>query len=594
MIALLEIPLALFASGTLAYHLCLILGWSSSAIIFPFLGIAGGYFYLSATRLHAALTSDTGARNYAAIVIACGIVLGSAMLFISRPDADDVQFFHAALLQLQNLEQPFFLTEEIYDVKQLPKSIIETIPFYERSVALVSHALGIDPLYSYQNVTLFITSIGFFLIYTLIYRELGANRVLALIATLTAILFLFLDGGNHRSFGNTSIIRMWQGKVIMWTLIVPLSMLGTYLFLKKPDIPRFIFVLLCSVTGLGLTATGLFLIPAMIFATSLACAASSGFRPPAARDVLLINTASAYSILILGGIASGILQSYSLNDLYAGWGATWFDSLKLVIPNTATLLRNLAFLLVIPLLVLRSPYNRWLPAVTLALILLYTNPLTGPLIMDQITAGSYWRIAYLFPVPLAAGLTGIAIYNIARGNLKDLRSVTALLLVASLTWVSYEHNILSPGQRMAPVWFKQPSGYRFPPNELEISELVADTLENGDHLLAPERIIHIVPLLKPGIDLEAGRKFNTRFVFSNAGLDGEGKRRVIAQKLVTDCRRSRLADRAFRVSVDHGVNALVIGQCQPKLLWPMTSLILSTGNWKRVVEKNGYIFYVKK
>jgi len=575
---LMEIALGAFTSGTLAYHFCLVFSLPASAIFLPSLSIFALYFYLNISRYRDAFLGGIEEFGYVAIVVACGTLLGVLLLIVSRPNADDVQFFYSALLQIQDLSRPFISTTEVHNVKLLPKSSIGVIPFYEQSVALASKLLHIDPLHSYQNVSIFIASIGFFLIYVLIYRELGLTKNTAVVGVAFAIIFLFIDGNEVRSFGNVTLVRMWQGKSIMWTLIVPLSMIATHRFMRNPSASRYVLILFCLISGLGLSATGLFLIPCTVFATSLAYYFSRGFQFRDIKNCAIVNTSSAYSAFIY---------------LYTYWGANWFENLQLVIPDATTLLRNFLLLLIVPLFALRPPFNRVLPLVTLTTCLLYLNPFSGPVIFETITAGSYWRLVYIVPLPLAAGLVGAMLSDYFASKLRDLKFLFLLVLASILTWISHENNVLFSSKENKSVWYKHPTDYRFRPDDFEMSKIVADMLTSNDHLLAPQRIIHIVPLLNPSVSLETARSINTRFVFTNAGQPEEGRRRVLVQRLVTSCRRSRSSDKAFRSSVENGITAIVIRRCEAKLLNNLDALIRSTGDWERKGEKNGYIFYVK-
>jgi len=73
-----------------------------------------------------------------------------------------------------------------------------------------------------------------------------------------------MSGNTHRDWGNFTIMRSWQGKVILMALIVPLVLLyflRFHLYGRRADLVRMNVATCC---GIVLSGTGLFLIPFVI------------------------------------------------------------------------------------------------------------------------------------------------------------------------------------------------------------------------------------------------------------------------------------------------------------------------------------------
>jgi hypothetical protein len=143
------------------------------------------------------------------------------------------------------------------------------------------------------------------------------------------------------------------------------------------------------------------------------------------------------------------------------------------------------------------------------------------------------------------------------------------------------------------VQLKAPGAYRFPPAAYTVSQSVL-TFADGGPLLAPEAIVQIVPLLRPQITLETARSFQTVRDFSKIGQTDEGKRRVLAQNLVTTCKRTPQADAALLASIQHGVTALVVANCQPEALSSLQTLLKQSGTWRIRELLYGYVLLLRE
>ena len=87
-------------------------------------------------------------------------------------------------------------------------------------------------------------------------------------------------------------------------------------------------------------------------------------------------------------------------------------------------------------------------------------------------------------------------------------------------------------------------------------------------LLAPEAMVVALGLIDPTIRFEATRSGTTRHAFVWVGREAEGARREAAQDAVTTCTPTLEQDAAVRVSIAHGVDALIFRDCDapPALL----------------------------
>lgn len=586
-LTMIEILLRLFVSATFAYYCSLLLHLPARLLWVPFLLIAGLLSVGSFSHWKSSLQQSQRDRGFLLLTVSIGAMVGIFTLFTSRPDGDDVQLFHRSLLQLQHLEQPFFLTESIYDIDGLPLAAIGLLPSYEPVVAAAAHILGLDPLFVFHNLSPFLCSIGWVMLSVLLYRQFGLDRTTALLATLVAFFFLLSDGNLHRSFGNVTFVRLWQGKVILWTLCIPLLLLLAVRYLEHPTRSRLFAVFLATIAASGLSATGLFLAPALLAAIGPAYLLAVGVSLVRSKHVAFLNFASVYSLILLVLMTVDMLPNYDLAGFYSTWPSSWSANVELVISNAREWVRDLCILLVLPLVCLPQLYGRFLALLTVVLGVLYVNPWVGPLILTWLTPGSYWRLLYVFPLPLCAGMTVLCLQWSGFTKWQISARIGALVLVMATVVAAHQHSVFI-GVRL-----KAPTEYRFPPDEYAFSQSILARIENR-HILAPEAIISVLPLLKPDVTLEAARSAQTVRNFATIGKLEEGQRRVAAQELVTTCVLTSTAQAAFLQSVRNGVDAVIVRHCGEMALPSVIALLQSQGRWSESERSHGYVLMLRK
>ncbi|HYL99763.1 MAG TPA: hypothetical protein VEZ90_12470, partial [Blastocatellia bacterium] len=220
----LEIFLAIFASWTLSYELALLVRIPAVATIIPWaLLLIPIVWYLIGTRRQRCEASTSKGALLA--VSAVALLAGAFTLFVHRPDPDDLTFFHRALDQ--KWCEPFLTGDDTLNVTRLnvrplpEESILHSMCSYEPLITLAARALKRNPLAAYQIGAPFLIAVALVYVYFLGYRTLGIGEWPAAGAALAACTFLVLDGNNHGSFGNMSLDRLWQGKCVVFTLLIP-------------------------------------------------------------------------------------------------------------------------------------------------------------------------------------------------------------------------------------------------------------------------------------------------------------------------------------------------------------------------------------
>jgi hypothetical protein len=593
-----EATLLLLSSWTLAYHLLLVVRLPALFILFPFLGLlfpllaVYGRTWIKILRAFPQHWRNQDERLIFVCVLALALALGIFSLAYFRPSNDDFSFFHRALVQIQQPELPFILGDTGHNVSNLPAlSVTHLMTSYEMFIAIAFRWIGIDTLAAYQNISAFLAEILLVAVYFLLYRQVRFTQRQSIAATTAMVVFLFFDGNLNRSLGGIVLLTMWMGKTILWGLWMPLSLLVAYHFLRRPTWKSGGLVIMAGIGAVGLSGTGLFMFPILVVALALAYIGSYGCSRRRLRRAVLLSSMAFYPLIIAFALKVGILpQPQDISVWAQGWPAVWWQNLALVIGDGETLLRNLLLVLLLPLISLIHPLKHLLVFFSIILCLIFANPILGPIWLNSIQPGAYWRLVYLFPIPLCAGfVVGPSIWNFGRRKkiFDGLRIGTAtIIFLVSIHAV--ELSVVSPAETKVPIYSKALWEYKLPGSELEFARRISESISNTS-LLAPESIVAVLGLINPTVRFETTRPSETLHLFRNHGLRAEGERRITAQKTVATCNPTT----AFWQSLNN-VDAFVLGQCSPQSLDSLINLFtVDSLPWTEVDRADNYILFLR-
>jgi hypothetical protein len=610
--------LALFAAWTIAYDIVVLLSWPCYFIVVVALPLAAVALTVGAiARSHPEGTRHEAGRrmSYSLLLAPCSLlVIGAAValftLLVNRPDSDDVAYMRRAVVQAADLRSPVVVSNVTYDANVPDVVPTQYLASYEMLIALTSRILNCDLLTLYFNV--FPAGIAFLVpwVYYLLYREWDLDSGAASLAVLGAMLFLVFDGNSHWSPGNFAFARIWQGKCVLITLVLPLVLLVSWRFLQRPAAATWYPVFLSGICSVGLSASGLFVMPGMVLATSLAyvlAGQTAAHEPLAIRccNALHLVLAAIYPIAVSLVLVSGIFpvaREVALVDS----GTNWLDYLC-GFGAPASLAWYAALLLVGPWLMLAAPAARiltWLPIVALAL---FFTPITGPFLARTL-ATTYFRLGYILPVAAAAGLAFSALGELSTGisamwvatqrvpgsRLRAAAGVAALALLGGLCVMQAQQFTFSRGNhpcaKEAVAW-KRPLGDRFPPSVARFARAAAPKLDRAI-VLAPWEAAVSLALLNPHARFAITRSGYTRWSFSVKEQGPEWQLRDRAQALVAgpspvDGGPEALRDLALRDLAAGGIDAVVVA---PDADFSAVQAILTASRrpWTCAAEVDGY------
>ncbi|PYK09867.1 MAG: hypothetical protein DME61_05135 [Verrucomicrobia bacterium] len=189
------LPIAAVAFWTLAYHLVLIARWPAETITWCFLALAiSGFLLLRRLWKKTGAIPGKGYRFHLShvLLLVLGLAYAITILFVRRPNQDDVVYFHRALAQLSALDQPVFLHQTSVDMNAAAFSPVHLATSHEMLMAFLGHYLGIKPLYVYQVVGHAFAAFSLPFVLYWCTRRLGLDRWAAGIGSLLGICFLII------------------------------------------------------------------------------------------------------------------------------------------------------------------------------------------------------------------------------------------------------------------------------------------------------------------------------------------------------------------------------------------------------------------
>ena len=461
---------------------------------------------------------------------AVGLAAAAMNVFTLRPDWDDFNFFQRALVVVAHPWQPIEIRNTGFDLPDLPAiSSFHLMASYEVSTALVAAALGAPPLaffhYGAGSIGAFIVPLSYFLLL----RKFGFPAALSVIGAAGVLAFLGVSGDAHWDWGNFTIIRIWQGKCLLMALHLPLCWLYVSRFQTACKARRSLAPRCRHGEWYRPFGIGLFLLPWVV--ASAACGHALVDRLARAailRALQCLGVAVAVIVVVLLGSKTlgNELTDTSVWQVSRQW--TPWDSLSLVMSPRVLPLSLL--ILAVGLMVARD--RRTAAACALGVagsVLLLVLPWTSAILV-KVAMGAYFRFAYTIPLPLSFGLLVAALF----GWIADGRQIRSLLKAAALgllvlAFVSQKTFALRRDV------LALPSIAKFQPVVLPGTLRIAERLPPSAVVLAPERIVVLLGLLRPDTRFISTRPLETLHVFRNAGQPMEAERRVALQNAVTDC-----------------------------------------------------------
>lgn len=616
------LPVAAVAFWTLAYQLVLIFRWPAKTITACFLVIAIAGFF--AFRHLWKKTSAMPGKEYRFhpsqfLLVGLGLAYAATVLFVRRPNQDDVVYFHRVLTQLLDLNQPIYLRQTSVDMDAAAFSPVHLATSYEMLMGFLAHYLHINPLYFYQVGGHVVVAFAIPFVFYWCTRIFGLHRWAAAIGALLGLGFLLL--ADKSSFGvllgaakslqaadpagwvgfSTVSGYMWQGKSIVLILVLPIGLALTYRFLNRGNLSDLVWLTLLSIAGVGLSNPALYLLPSVIgcsWAGFLTLKLLEGENRAElwvqGRRGLLLVIPVAYPIAILALLKMNIIPKPVDIHLVGPEYMPWKEAVDYTFGGPADYLRDSVLMIAVPLLIVKGRSGFFLFFYLCAVWLFCLNPLLAPIWMRNTIATAYFRLVYLLQLPLLCTMIAAAGSQLAqKGRLINARAQIVLALSAILvSFVGSYHGLsILPRDAKLGIGWKSPTECQLLPENIAFARAAGKYIAHSK-LLAPNWTASCeLPLLLPQMKVVAPRLVT--HYFSNAGNPEEGILRREAQAFIEQSlpgtpRQLQLWEPKFRQVIETSrANAVAAPESESQRV--LVTLQSIDPSWHRVLEAGGLV-----
>ncbi|WP_151082217.1 DUF6077 domain-containing protein [Nocardioides cynanchi] len=339
----------------------------------------------------------SGSRT-ALVVLLWTLAMAVASVLVRRPNPDDL--FYLNYSQWVTAHGTFPIRDTLFSDLVYPMANWPPVASYDGLVGTLgrltnAHAASVEYLA--------VPPIASALAVLALWRLLRAWRVQRVALVLSvALLFLAFDGTSaYATPGNLFVTRLWQGKVILLCVVVPLLLTHALRYVERPTRRRLVPLAVGGVAAVGLSTTAIFLVPLLAVGGMLPLVRSDRRRALEGFVAMAAYALGAGIVTVLIGGRSA--DDFGGRRLYR-FDASWIGH-QVFLSGLVALIGVLAVLL--GALLLPHPAAR----LTTGVLVLFTGLVLvpGATELSYAAAGlgpTLWRLSWAITV---AALVGVAV-----------------------------------------------------------------------------------------------------------------------------------------------------------------------------------------
>lgn len=334
-----------------------------------------------------------------------------------KPDADDSFYLNVATAAIEFPDAALQSFDALHRSGLPPVEQALHLPgVYEILVALLSSLSGISVKTLYYLVLPPLWAVLATLANWLVLRHFLRPRE-TVWGTAIFILVLVFWGDGHRVFGNFGFARIFQGKAIFLTAILPLVVLAALHYRRRPSVRTWTILALGQCAAVGISVNAVVVAP---LAAALALVARPRLDAGSLRTIAAGVAASTPLLLIAAAMYLRMAPYLSAMDI---------DLVMLGYRTTLGTRRAPLVLLALTLLPVLAAHARirraeWIAGYVWIVVIVIFLPAT-PVLAYRVLGNVYsWRLVWAVPLPLLVSLAG----GIAAGAIgdRDWRAASAL------------------------------------------------------------------------------------------------------------------------------------------------------------------------
>ncbi|HLR93213.1 MAG TPA: DUF6077 domain-containing protein [Jiangellaceae bacterium] len=444
-------------------------------------------------------------RTNLGALLALGWALALAVLsvFTIWPNPDDLYYVNLAQAVVDYGAFP--LRDTIFSDLGYPMSSWPPVASYD---ALAGTLAWITGVHAASVVYIVVPPVATFLSVLALWRLLGTWRVRAVgVALSLALVFLLFDGGaGYAAPGNLFLIRIWQGKVILLCLLVPILLVYALRYVDRPSRARAGWLFAGGVAATGLSTSAMFLVPLL----AVGGAAPLVSRRP--RQALLGFVAmSAYPLaagvatLLVGGRSADLFDTRELHRFDPSWfGPEIFRTGPLAV---IAVLAVLTGALLVP--------HRAARVTTGVLVFI-----TGVTFIPGFTEFAYdlvglgptlWRVSWVATIAALVGVLGARLATYWRSRVVFVAIPVGLAAVMAVSGLP----IWSPANGVALEW---PPQWKRGAGSVASAQMAVEAAQPGDLILAHQDLSISITVTTTRVNTIAPRAYFMDYLRDEPGF----------------------------------------------------------------------------
>ena len=301
------------------------------------------------------------------LAVACVVLT----LVAHRPDADDAFYVNIAVAAVEAPGRPLLSGDTLVGIEGLPIYLpVYRVHSYELWNGGLAYLTGIPPIYAFHWISAGIGALLAPLAYAKLFRVLTPRWWLWSVGVM--VVLLVVTGETHRWYGNFAFVRMWQGKAILLSVVLPMIYAYSLRFAAQPTMRDWILLGASQIAAIGCTSSALWVAP-----TSALLALSSAFRPsPQSLKIAAVGVLGSGYVVVQAALVRARLA-----DVRASWtpagddpGAPLLAAFVTTLGDSRLLLFGLGALLVAGVVSAPGPRAPLLSGRPLVLLVGLLNP----------------------------------------------------------------------------------------------------------------------------------------------------------------------------------------------------------------------------
>jgi hypothetical protein len=427
-------------------------------------------------------------------------VLASILL---RPNPDDLYYVNLSQWVVDHGTYP--TRDTIFSDQVFPMASWPPMASYDALGGTIAKIVGVD---AGSVVYVVVPPVVAFLSVLALRRLLRVWRTrLVSVALSVSLVFLLFDGGlGYAPPGNLFVTRLWQGKVILLCLLIPILLTYAVRYVERPTWSRAVWMFAGGVAAVGLSTSAMFLVPLV----ALAGVAPLAWGRPAAA-VRGFFAMAAYPLgaglvtVALGGHSADDFDSRELYRFEPEWfGREIFLDGGIALVAVGCVLLG-AFLV---------PHTR--ARLTTGLLAVATGitfiPEVTDLSYDTVGLGpTLWRVSWVASI---AALVGVAGSTLASGPAQRLARIAAPIALVGLICLTGPPIFTESGG----TYLKAPWEWQRGENSTDAADIALDPLRPGDVVLAPQDVAVTIDVMTTRVKTVAPRDYFMDYLRDEPGF----------------------------------------------------------------------------